>query len=169
MELTQHPEYPAYVREKDAAQHCQQAITTWKASGELISVGRYGLEWTYDKAQEFMRSLSLMLQQYNRVIWESFPYCRQCYGQCCVTGGSYVGVVDYLALALLDNPLPALPQRIEITSRDCIYRTSQGCSWPAEWKTLKCWVFYCLGPVSGQHKTSNALLHLYRLITIELE
>ena len=32
MELTQHPEYPAYVRDKDAAQHCQQATTAWKAS-----------------------------------------------------------------------------------------------------------------------------------------
>jgi hypothetical protein len=42
MELTQHPEYPAYVWDKDAAQHCQQAIAAWKASGELIEVDSYG-------------------------------------------------------------------------------------------------------------------------------
>ena len=42
MELTQHPEYPAYVWDKDAAQHCQQAIAAWKVSGELIEVDSYG-------------------------------------------------------------------------------------------------------------------------------
>jgi len=53
--------------------------------------------------------------------------------------------------------------------RDCIYHTSQECSWLAEWKTPKCWVFFCLGPLGVQQKTSNALIDLYRVITIELE
>jgi hypothetical protein len=84
-------------------------------------------------------------------------------------GGAYIGLIDNLALALLDRPLPALPQRIEITSRDCIYRTSQGCSWPVEWKTLKCWVFFCLGPFGGQQNTGSALIEPYRAITKDLE
>jgi len=60
-------------------------------------------------------------------------------------GGAYVAVFDLLALTLLNQPFPILPERIEAGTFDCIYRASSGCLWPSAWRTFKCWLFHCPG------------------------
>jgi hypothetical protein len=143
MELTQHPEYHTYVRDRETAERCQQAIAAWQASGEPFVVEEYSLGWTFAGAQALARSLSCLFQEYNRVLWERFPYCRQCGGRCCVVDASHVGLFDSIALALLDRSLPTLPERIEATAHDCIYHAANVCVLPVEWRTVKCWSFYC--------------------------
>ena len=143
MELRQHPEYQTYMCDREADQRCRQAIAFWKASDEPIVAETYSSCWTFDGAQTFVRSLSRLFQAYNRVLWERFPYCRTCGGQCCVLDATYVGPFDSMALALLGQSMPRLPGRIKATARDCIYHTVGGCAWPAEWRPIKCWSFYC--------------------------
>jgi hypothetical protein len=50
-----------------------------------------------------------------------------------------------VALALLDASLPDLPANLAATDRDCIYLAGQSCTLSAEWRTIKCWSFFCLG------------------------
>ena len=101
-------------------QRCRQVVEVWRADGEPISMPEVDLCWTYERARAFVRSLVHMFQAYNRVLWEQFPYCRACGGGCCVLDASRVGPFDGLALALLDLPLPALPDRIAAHERECI-------------------------------------------------
>jgi hypothetical protein len=143
MELTQHPEYDMYVRAREAERRCRQAIAAWWASGEPIVVPEYALRWTFQEAQAFVRSLACMFQAYNRVLWEQFPYCRRCGGQCCTLHATHIGTFDLMAMALLGQTTPTLPERIRATERDCIYLTATGCAWPVEWRPIKCWAFYC--------------------------
>jgi hypothetical protein len=149
MQLTQHPQYRTYVRDRETDQRCREAVAAWRASQEPIVVERCSLRWTFERAQTFARDLSYLAQEYNRILWERFPYCRQCGGTCCRVDASQVDVRDSILLALLGQSLPELPAEIEATAQDCIYRTSEGCAWPVEWKPLTCWVYYCLGQ-SGQ-------------------
>ncbi len=95
-------------------------------------------------------ALSHLFQAYNRVLWEQFPYCRQCLGGCCVLDATFVGPFDALALALLGERVPALPARIPATERDCIYHLAEGCAWSPWWRPIKCWSFYCLGRAREQ-------------------
>jgi hypothetical protein len=62
-----------------------------------------------------------------------------------VLDASHVGPFDGIALALLDLPLPALPQTISTDERGCVYLEGWKCALPAQWRTIKCWSFYCLG------------------------
>lgn len=143
MRLSQHPEYDIYLQATETDRCCRRAVDTWKASGEPIVVEAYGLCWTFERAQALVRSLSRLFQAYNRVLWERFSYCRACEGECCVLHATRVGRFDALALALLEQPMPVLPQDIAATERDCVYHTAEGCAWPADWRPIKCWAFYC--------------------------
>jgi hypothetical protein len=145
MRLQHHPEYIKVLQDRETVQRCRQAVAAWQAEGEPILAARYGIRWTHERALTFVRSLVRMFQAYNRVLWERFPYCRACGGGCCVLDASYVGPFDGIALALLDLPVPALPEAIATSARECVYLNRQACTWPVEWRTIKCWSFYCLG------------------------
>jgi hypothetical protein len=145
MKLQQHPEYIKVLQDRETVQRCRQAVATWQAEDEPILATRYGLRWTYERALTFVRSLVRLFRAYNRVLWERFPYCPACGGRCCVLDASYVGPFDGIALALLDLPAPALPEIIAARERECVYLNRQQCAWPVEWRTIKCWSFYCLG------------------------
>ncbi len=140
-----HPEYPAYLRDKDVYTRGRAALARWELSGKPFFIDEFALSWTPEGARAFTRRLSRLLQVYNQVLWEGFPYCPRCLGQCCGRNAATIEVFDLLALALLDLPLPALPERIEADSQDCIYHSSRGCAWPVDWRTQKCWLFYCVG------------------------
>jgi hypothetical protein len=62
-----------------------------------------------------------------------------------VLDASHVGLFDGIALALLELSLPPLSDESSAGERDCIYLNGQQCALPAEWRTIKCWSFYCLG------------------------
>lgn len=143
MKLTNHPEYSTYSRDQETAQRCRQGIAAWEASDESIVVKTCSLCWTFESMQEFVHSLSHLFQEYNRVLWERFPYCVQCDGKCCVPGAPNVRPFDTIALALLGYSQPTLPGEVEATARDCIYHTANGCVWPKEWRPVKCWSFFC--------------------------
>jgi hypothetical protein len=146
MKLSDHPEYLLYLQDRAHYQRCQNAFAIWKASQGTIPVAAYELEWSCARAREFTQELSSLLLAYNQVLWGSFPHCCSCLGQCCLRTGVYVAVFDLLALAWLELPFPELPERITARSFDCIYRGSSGCLWPTEWRTFKCWLFFCSGP-----------------------
>lgn len=145
MILNQHPEYKVYLQDRELWIIVQRAVQTWESAPQPLPIVSYGLVWNYASVREFILSLSDMLKAYNQVLWEDFPYCRSCLGQCCLRGGAFIAVFDLLALACLDLPYPCLPERIEARSNECIYRSAAGCLWPAGWRTMKCWLFYCLG------------------------
>jgi len=167
MKLAEHPGYGVYLREQETARRFREAVHLWKGSREPVVADAYSLLWTYDSAQELFRSLSRLFHEYNQALWEQFPYCRQCGGQCCGVNAARVSMVDLLALAVLEGSLPALPEAVDLTKRDCIYYTSGGCGWPDQWRTVKCWMFYCLG--SGQWELSDASSERYNSITEALE
>jgi hypothetical protein len=160
MELERHPEYRAYLQDRKTDRRWRQAVAEWvaaarKAEGEPIEAAAYSLRWTPGEARAFVRALSQMFREYNNVLWERFPYCRQCDGGCCVVGATRYTPFDAVALALLGHALPALPERIEAGERACRYHTTAGCVWPADWRPLKCWSFYCAqgeptGPIVEQ-------------------
>lgn len=146
MKLTEHPEYrKTYLNHQDAFHSCKLAVASFRASNQSILVPHYQLWWTYETAQAFVQSLSQLFQEYNHVLWQKFHYCRQCGGQCCVVDASGVRPFDFIAVALLDQSIPSLPERITAGERNCIYLMNQRCSWPTSWRTIKCWAFYCLG------------------------
>ena len=80
---------------------------------------------------------------------------------------SDVHAFDLIAIALLDLTPPILPERIAANPHDCIYLAGSQCTWPADWRTLKCWSFYCLG--SGPWPATAALGALYQEVTAELQ
>lgn len=160
MKLTQHPEYrTVYLPNQEVAQRCQQVIARWKGQQDIIPVPGYALEWTYESARLFVSDLAHLFQEYNRVLWNYFHYCRQCGGQCCVRDASDVRPFDLLALALLEQSTPVLPDTITAQERACIYLANRRCSWPDSWRTIKCWSFYCLGTGPWKEETSLATLH----------
>jgi hypothetical protein len=145
MRLEQHPEYIQSLRDREIVARCAQAVEAWKADGLSLEVPAYGLSWTPASALSLVRALQALFHAYNRVLWEQFPYCPACGGQCCVNEASHVGPFDGLALALLGVSLPDLPPQLPTTDRACIYLAARTCSLPAEWRTIKCWSFFCLG------------------------
>ncbi len=168
MKLTRHPEYAAvYLSNQTAAQRCQEAIAHWQARNDTIPVPGYAFQWTYQSARTFVRSLSHLFQEYNRVLWQTFHYCRACGGQCCVVDASDVRAFDQLAIALLERTAPVLPQQITAGERACVYLLNGRCSWPEEWRTIKCSSFYCLG--IGQWSAKSSPSELRRPITDQLQ
>ena len=145
MQLTHHPDYPTYVQDRELDQQVRNAVAAWEVGPEPASADELSRRWTFAQAQEFAHKLSRLAQEYNRVLWERFPYCRQCGGECCVVDAVHLDVFDSVMLALLGESFPKLPAEIDATARDCIYRTATGCAWPAVWKPAECWTYYCLG------------------------
>jgi hypothetical protein len=167
MKLQEHSEYPYYLQGRSNFKLYQQTIKDWVESEELILVETYSLNWSYSEAKNLARSLSQMLQTYNQVLYQRLPYCAPCGGRCCGVGAVHVSRFDLLALALLDLRYPVLLDRTQISARDCIYQTFTGCAWPAEWRTMKCWLFYCLG--GGDWNLADAVDKRYQEVARNLE
>lgn len=142
MDVLRHPEYELYHRDADLVSVCRDAVSRWKEDGKPLVAGD-GVAWTPQRARAFVEEVSALFKAYNLVLWQTFSYCRRCQGGCCVVGASQVATFDALALALLDEPFPELAPRAG--EGDCIYLGAQGCRWPAAWRPIKCWSFYCLG------------------------
>ncbi len=148
MEIGEHVEYGLYLRDGELARAGRTAVTRWQAEGGVVktAVG----PWTIAQARHFFLALQEMFQAYNQVLWQAFPYCRQCGGGCCVVGASDGRLLDGLALALLDEPFPVLPAQAANRPSICIYLVDNRCTWPAAWRPLKCAAFYCLGSGQGE-------------------
>lgn len=145
MKLEQHPEYIQSCLDRETVARCKKAVEAWKAEGAPLEVPAYGLFWTPASALGLVRALQTLFRAYNRVLWEQFPYCPACGGQCCVNEASHVGPFDGLAMGLLGVSLPDLAPHLAVTERACIYLDGRACALPAEWRTIKCWSFFCLG------------------------
>jgi hypothetical protein len=145
MKREQHPEYIQSLRDRETVARCRKAVEAWRASGLRVEVPAYGLSWTPASALDLVQELQALFGAYNRVLWEQFPYCRACSGQCCVNEASHVSPFDGIALALLDASLPDLPPDLPVNDRACIYLAGRACALPAAWRTIKCWSFFCLG------------------------
>jgi hypothetical protein len=144
MKHEQHPEYIQSLRDRETVEHCLCAVEAWKDERLALDVPAYELTWTPASALGLVRELQALFAAYNRVLWERFPYCAACGGQCCVNEASHLGPFDGVAMALLDVSLPDLPAE-HASDRACIYLADRACCLPAAWRTLKCWSFYCLG------------------------
>lgn len=145
MKLSRHPENQYYLNNLASYYRCQNSIADWKSNSDLIVVKEYCQTWNYADFQRLVENIAQMMVEYNKILWAEFPYCRICNGGCCLVNAAQVSHFDLLALAVLEHQLPALNGDIWVTERNCIYLGSEGCSWPANWRTLKCWLFYCLG------------------------
>ena len=167
MNTLEHSEYASYHKERSNFNLFQQAIDAWIDSVEVLLVEAYSFPWSYNEAKGLARSLSQMMQAYNRVLYEQVPYCAPCGGRCCGVGAVHVSRFDLLALALLDLQYPDLSDRTQVSARDCIYQTFAGCAWPSEWRTMKCWLFYCLG--GGDWNLADAVDDRYQEVARNLE
>jgi hypothetical protein len=171
MKRVHHPGYSPYRKARQASQLISQAVELWRESGLSIRVQKYGLIWTPESASEFVESLARIFQAYNQTLWDIFPYCTLCQGGCCLVESPRISPFDMIALALLDEPFPFLPEYSLAQSQACVYLLSNRCAWPATWRTMKCWTFYCLGgegwQLSDPHDTrynqmATALLGILR-------
>ncbi|MEZ4860932.1 MAG: hypothetical protein R3C14_06475 [Caldilineaceae bacterium] len=146
MQLQLHPEYAGvYQKHRDADTLYRHAVAAWQQRGEPLAVAAYDLTWTVAGALTLVQELSRLFQAYNQVLWQHFSYCPSCGGQCCVQDASDVRPFDLIAVALLGESTPTLPARIDAGPHHCIYLAGTQCTWPATWRTIKCWSFYCLG------------------------
>lgn len=134
MELREHPEHGLYQEHRQQMENYRRAVTAWLAGDRARA-----------QVESLLSGLIPLLQTYNRVLWEHFPYCSQCLGGCCVVGATDLKPIDYVALVFLEEDIPTRPERTGLDEHACIYLTPQGCSWPARWRPLKCALFYCLG------------------------
>jgi hypothetical protein len=164
MELTAHPEYLAYRQHLDLHQRCRHALSDWKKGGTVLRVDEVALSWSYTQAQAFVGELSAFFEAYNQALFDKYPFCMACCGQCCMQGGAFVAAFDCLALGILEQPYPSLPERIDARVSDCIYRGAQGCLWPEGWRTFKCWLFYCPGGSTQPGFNLEAIAHALGLI-----
>ena len=168
MDLTLHPEYNLVYRyQQRLAQGCQAAVIAWQACNDRLMTAEPALQWTPTTAHTFVNALSQLFQAYNGVLWQDFHYCRQCGGQCCVVDASDVRPFDLIATALLSLTPPVLPARLAANPTDCIYLDGAQCTWPTDWRTIKCWSFYCLG--SGPWPATVALGTLHDAVMIRLQ
>ena len=109
MRLEGHPEYIQALTDRETVARCRRAVAGWKAERQELQVPACGLSWTPESALGLVHELQDLFAAYNRVLWEQFPYCRACGGQCCVNEASHVGPFDGVAIALLGASLPDLP------------------------------------------------------------
>jgi hypothetical protein len=145
MNLSQHPEYEKYLADRDLVYSIQAQLAEWlevneEAGGALTTA---------------VSQLVNLFQEYNRVMWQVFPFCRMCLGGCCVVDASEVTAVDAAALTVLGHHLPVLPPQTHHDKRACIYLGEEGCTWPANWRPLKCMTFYSLGSGDWQLESSD--------------
>jgi len=135
MNLTQHPEYKKYLEDKEFTAAIQAASTLWLAENETAGLA----------LKTAVSQLIVLFQEYNKVMWIEHPFCQMCLGGCCVVGASEVAPIDAAALAILGYDLPVLPAQTHHNDRACIYLGERGCTWPANWRPLKCMTFFSLG------------------------
>lgn len=160
MDLTQHPEYTTrYLHHQTLAQGCQAAVAAWQRSHETLLTAEPALPWAPVTARVFINDIGQLFRAYNDVLWQEFHYCRSCGGQCCVVDASDIRPFDLIATALLDLMPPVLPPRLAAKPTDCIYLAGAQCRWPHEWRTIKCWSFYCLGSGPWPVNASLGALH----------
>lgn len=145
MKRSDHPGYPSYHQSLKDSQRVRKAIASWKDSGQEIEVPRYGLQWRPDSLQQFVKKLAGSFQAYNQVLWQVYPYCTTCRGGCCLIESPRISPFDMVSLAILDEPYPTFPENSQVLRETCVYLLGRRCSWPAAWRTMKCWTFYCLG------------------------
>ncbi len=167
MKLAQHPEYLDYQRDLRIFQQMQLAANEWQRDQRTITVNQPRMQWSYPQAQEFIQSISSLFLEYNHILWNQFPYCDHCRGQCCGVHASGVHPFDLFALVMLDRSIPHFTSQVQATDRECIYFTHSRCGWPVEWKTVKCWLFYCLG--CGNWELNEPVVRHYNKISQELE
>jgi hypothetical protein len=94
MQLAQHPDYPAYIQDRQFDREVREVVAAWEAGPEPASADDLSRLWTFAQALKFAHQLSHLAQEYSRVLWERFPYCGQCGGQCCVVDAVQVDVFD---------------------------------------------------------------------------
>ena len=131
MKREQHPEYIQSLRDRETVTRCREAVERWKGEGRALEVPAYRLSWTPASALGLVHDLQALFAAYNRVLWEQYPYCRACGGQCCVNEASHVGLFDGVAFALLGASLPDLPPDLHTAARACIYLAGRACRLPA--------------------------------------
>jgi hypothetical protein len=161
MKRTDHPDNKHYTWLQERYVICRRALAEWKASGKEVPVEVWGLglefePMTYDDAVVFADEMSTLIMEFNQVLWEQFPYCRQCGGQCCAYHPT-IFELDLLLLALRERELPVLPDEINATKEDCIYLTKEGCAWPPHYRPLRCWTFFCLGQDDSDRRPPKML------------
>ena len=135
MNLRQHPEYEKYLVDQALINTVKVDLTSWLADNEEAGV----------LLKTAVLQLIILFQEYNREMWKNFPFCKMCLGGCCVVGASEISPMDAAALTVLGHDLPILPEQTHHNERACIYLGEQGCTWPANWRPLKCMVFFSLG------------------------
>jgi hypothetical protein len=146
MRLTRHPEYEKYLDDQELVTAVLAILDPWLAAqGEAEQV------W-----ETAVFRLSAMFQEYNRVMWQVFPFCSSCLGGCCVAGASVVTPLDAAALGVLGFDLPMLPAQTHHDDHACIYLGARGCTWPAAWRPFKCMAFFSLGRTGWQLVSADA-------------
>jgi hypothetical protein len=147
LNLSEHPEYKRYHRQREFTALYRTVLERWRDEGRPIHVSDHDITWTYERAQHFAQNLALLMDVYNRTLWEDLPYCRRCGGDCCVNRHFTPAAceIDALILGLLGLEAPTLEAEIEAPDQGCVYLTSQGCSFPKEWRPLICSTYFCLG------------------------
>ncbi len=144
MKLTQHPEYEKYLADLEFAESVRAELEAWMEGNKGVG----------DGLKTAVSHLTTMFQAYNQVMWQAFPFCKMCLGGCCVVGASEVTPIDVAALTVLGHDLPVLPAQTHHDERACVYLGEQGCTWPADWRPLKCMTFFSLG--SGEWQLDSA-------------
>lgn len=159
MKLQNHPEHGRYQADKALLADIAPAVADWLAAGQPLATET--AVFTPTMLRQLFAQLVDLFRAYNRVLWQEFDYCRQCRGGCCVVGASQVTAVDAVALTVLAEKLPDLPDQTKHDDRACIYLGVAGCTWPSGWRPLKCQIFYCLG--SGDWQLDAADVRYGRL------
>ncbi|KAA3656173.1 MAG: hypothetical protein DWQ04_31860 [Chloroflexi bacterium] len=144
MNLLKHPEYKKYLADRELVDAVRAALVAWMDGNEAAG----------DGLKTAVSHLTTLFQKYNQVMWQAYPFCRMCLGGCCVVGASEVTPIDVAALTVLGHDLPVLPEQTHHDERACVYLGEQGCTWPADWRPLKCMTFFSLG--SGDWQLESA-------------
>lgn len=145
MNLTQHPEYKKYLKDQEIMEAIKMALTPWLEDDDEAGKA----------LKTAVSQLTILFQEYNRVMWQEFPFCQMCLGGCCVVGASEVAAIDAAALTILGYDLPVLPAQTHHNERACIYLGERGCTWPADWRPLKCMTFFSLGSGDWELESSD--------------
>lgn len=118
-------------------------LKRWQSEGRIIDGPDGGLSWTYQEAQRFAEELAGAMQEYNRVLWQDLPYCRQCKDHCCGPVDWSNPDTDALMLGLLGVTPPVLYPREDESQEVCPYLTVEGCAYPTQWRPLTCSTYFC--------------------------
>ena len=84
MKLESHPEYRKYLADQALVTAVLAKFDAWVNEDE-----RAARAW-----KTAVSRLSAIFAEYNRVMWQEFPFCRHCLGGCCVVDASQVTALD---------------------------------------------------------------------------